>query len=217
MTQQPVFDLAVTDALLSTTRAVRKRLDVDRPVPRDVLRECLQLSLQAPTGGNRQGWSWVVVEDAGKRQALAELYRKGAGSYLEQMGAAAEASGDAQTLRVLASAQFLVDHIQDAPVHVIPCIDVSHLPDNPPRRVWPGVMGSIFPAVWSSQLALRARGLGSTLTTFHLNCEAEAAQLLGMPDTVMQVGLLPVAYTKGTDFKPAKRENLDEVTHWDQW
>jgi nitroreductase len=217
MTQQPVYDLAITDALLSTTRAVRKRLDLDRPVPRQVLRECLQLSLQAPTGGNRQGWSWVVVEDATKRQALGELFRKGAGNYLDTAGAAAEAAGDAQTLRVLSSARYLYDRVQDVPVHVIPCIDVSQVPDNPPRRVWPSLMGSIFPAVWSFQLALRARGLGSTLTTFHLGCEAEAAALLGIPNTVMQVGLLPVAYTKGTDFKPARRDNLDQVTHWDQW
>lgn len=217
MNQHLVFDLGITDALLSTTRAVRRRLDLQRSVPREVLQDCLQLSLQAPTGGNRQGWSWVVVEDARKRKVIGELYRRGAGNYLEQAGSAARTDGDAQTLRVLASAQYLLDHIQDVPVHVIPCVDISHLPEDPPRRMWAGLMGSIFPAIWSFQLALRARGLGSVLTTFHLGCESEAARLLSIPDNVMQVGLLPVAYTVGTDFKAAKRDNLDQVTRWDQW
>lgn len=212
-----VFDLSVTDALLSTTRAVRKRLDFERPVEEAVLRECLELTLQAPTGSNRQGWRWIVVQDPVKRAALADIYRKGAGGYLDEAQQAAEARGAAQDARVYDSARYLAAHLQDAPVHVIPCIDVGHLPPEPPRRVWAGLMGSIMPAVWSFQLALRARGLGSCLTTLHLQHEAEAAALLGIPDGIMQVGLLPVAYTKGTDFKPAKRPPLDDVTHWDGW
>ncbi|MEQ9126534.1 MAG: nitroreductase family protein [Alphaproteobacteria bacterium] len=212
-----VFDLAETDALLSTTRAVRKRLDFDRPVPEDVLRDCLELTQQAPTGSNRQGWRWVVVRDAGTRRALADIYRKGAGSYLDEAQAAAEAKGAAQDARVYDSARYLAARLQDAPVHVIPCIRVDHLPADPPRRVWAGLMGSIMPAVWSFQLALRSRGLGSCLTTLHLAHEAEAARLLGIPEGVMQVGLLPVAYTVGTDFKPAKRPPLDEVVHWEKW
>ena len=102
-------------------------------------------------------------------------------------------------------------------MHVIPCIRTENLPAEPSRDAWARVMGSIFPAVWSFQLALRARGLGSVLTTLHLRCEAEAAELLGIPEDVMQVGLLPVAYTLGTDFKPARRQPLDEVVHWEQW
>ncbi len=211
------FDLAQTDALLSTTRAVRKRLDFDWPVPDAVIKECLELTLQAPTGSNRQGWRWVVVTDPAKRAALADIYRKGAGSYLTDSQKAAEARGAAQDSRVYSSAQYLADRLQDAPVHVIPCIRIDHLPADPPRRVWAGLMGSIMPAVWSFQLALRARGLGSCLTTLHLQNEDEAARLLGLPDTVMQVGLLPVAYTIGTDFKPAKRPPLDEVLHWNAW
>lgn len=212
-----VYDLAVTDALLSTTRAVRKRLDLDRPVPDQVIRDCLELTLQAPSGGNRQGWRWVVVSDAEKRKALADIYRKGAGSYLEDAYQKALANGAAQDGRVYDSARYLADRLHDVPVHVIPCIRIDHLPANPPRQVWAGLMGSIMPAVWSFQLALRARGLGTVLTTLHLNCEAEAAALLGIPDDVMQVGLLPVAYTIGTDFKPAKRPPLDDVVHWDHW
>lgn len=212
-----VYDLAITDALLSTTRAVRKRLDLEKPVPDGIIRECLELTLQAPTGSNRQGWRWLVVTDADKRRALADIYRKGAGSYLRDSAAKAQAEHRAQDSRVYDSAQYLADRLQDVPVHVIPCIRVDHLPDNPPRRVWAGLMGSIMPAVWSFQLALRARGLGSVLTTLHLANEDEAAALLGIPKGIMQVGLLPVAYTIGTDFKPAKRPPLDTVLHWNQW
>ncbi len=212
-----VYDLTVTDALLSTTRAVRKRLDLSRPVSKDVIRECLDLSQQAPTGGNRQGWRWVVVTDAQKRQALADLYRKGARSYLDDSYEKAVADGAGQDIRVYESARYLAERMQDAPVLVIPCIEVAHLPENPPRQVWAGLMGSIMPAVWSFQLALRARGLGTVLTTLHLNHEAEAAELLGIPDGIMQVGLLPVAYTVGTEFKRAKRPPVDEIVHWEQW
>jgi nitroreductase len=212
-----LFDFAETDRLLSTTRAVRKRLDLEKPVPDAVLRECLELTLQAPTGSNKQGWRWIVVKDAGKRAALADLYRAGAGNYLKEGEKLAEASGEAQNSRVFSSADYLAERLQDVPVHVIPCIRVDHLPADPPRRVWPGLMGSIMPAVWSFQLALRSRGLGSCLTTLHLSKEAEVAELLGIPEGIMQVGLLPVAYTIGTEFKPANRPPLDDVLHWDGW
>ena len=207
------FDIAMTDALLSTTRAVRKRLDLERPVPRAIIDECLELAVQAPTGSNSQTWRWVVVEDAGKRQALADLYRKGAEPYLS---GASESAGDAQTQRVFDSAMYLMDRLQDVPVHVIPC--VAGRPEaNAPVTMLGGLFGSIFPAVWSFQLALRARGLGSTLTTLHLMEEKAAAELLGIPDNVMQIALLPVAYTKGTDFKPAKRPPVAKITHWNRW
>ena len=207
------FDIAMTDALLSTTRAVRKRLDLERPVPRAIIDECLELAVQAPTGSNSQTWRWVVVEDAGKRQALAALYRKAAEPYLS---GAAELAGDAQTQRVFDSAMYLMDRLQDVPMHVIPCI-AGRPEANAPVAMLGGLFGSIFPAVWSFQLALRARGLGSTLTTLHLMEEQAAAELLGIPDDVMQIALLPVAYTKGTDFKPAKRPPVAKITHWNQW
>jgi len=211
------FDLSVTDKLLTTTRAVRKRLDLGRPVPDQIIRDCLELTLQAPTGSNKQGWRWIVVTDAAKRAALADIYREGAGTYLTESQKKAEAAGEAQDGRVYSSAQYLADNLQDAPVHVIPCIRVDHLPPNPPQRVWAGLMGSIMPAVWSFQLALRSRGLGSTLTTLHLSNGEKAADLLGIPEGIMQVGLLPVAYTIGDDFKPAKRPPLDDVLHWNTW
>ena len=218
MDTMTVFDLSVTDALLSTTRAVRKRLDLDRPVPAEVINECLDLSQQAPTGSNRQGWAWLVVTDKDKRAALGDMYHRGATAYLNQAELdAAQIDDGGQTSRVIDSALYLADKLQNVPVHVIPCINVGLMPDNPPRAAWAGVMGSIMPAVWSFQLALRARGLGSVLTTLHLSQEKEAAALLGIPDDFMQVALLPVAYTKGTDFKPAKRPPIGDITHWEQW
>jgi nitroreductase len=210
------FDIAMTDELLSTTRAVRKRLDLDKPVPREVINECLELAVQAPTGSNTQGWRWMVVEDADKRKALADLYRKGAEAYLTDAAAQAEDGGDAQTLRVYSSAMYLMDHLHEVPVHLIPCIQ-GRPPEGTPMVMLGGLFGSIFPAVWSFQLALRARGLGSALTTLHLLHEKEAAEVLGIPDDVMQVALLPVAYTKGTDFKRADRPPVADITHWDTW
>ncbi len=212
-----VYDLSVTDALLTTTRAVRKRLDLKRPVPESVIRECLEISLQAPTGANRQGWRWIVVTDAEKRRALAKLYRKGADAYLIDGYRQAETVGDAQQLRVFDSARYLSEHMADVPVLVFPCIQVLSNMDADPDIMWPSVLGSILPAMWSFQLALRARGLGSVYTTLHLNCVEEAANLLDIPDDIKQAGLLPVAYTLGTDFKPAKRRPLNEVLHWNGW
>lgn len=211
------FDLSMTDALLSTTRAVRKRLDFERPVERSVIRDCIDLSQQAPTGSNKQGWRWIVVTDAEKRRALAELYRKGADAYLGDAKRLAEERGAAQDARIFGSAMYLAEHFQDAPVHVIPCIEAGHIAADAPRRAWIGLGGSMFPAIWSFQLALRARGLGSCLTTLHLGREAEAATLLGIPDNMVQIALLPVAYTKGMDFKPAKRPPAYDIIHWEQW
>jgi nitroreductase len=207
------FDIAMTDELLATTRAVRKRLDLDKPVPREVINECLELAVQAPTGSNSQSWRWLVVEDADKRRALADLYRKGGEAYLS---AAGEQAADDQTKRVFGSAVYLMEHMHEVPVHVIPCVQGRPGPETPMVMLG-GLFGSIFPAVWSFQLALRSRGLGSALTTLHLIHEKEAAEILGIPDDVMQVALLPVAYTLGTDFKRAERPPVADITHWDTW
>ena len=207
------FDIAMTDALLATTRAVRKRLDLEKPVPRAIIDECLKLAVQAPTGSNSQTWRWVVVDDADKRRALADLYRKSAEPYLSSV---AQEPAGGQTARVFSSAMYLMNHLHEVPVHVIPCL-AGRPPADTPMLVMGSMFGSIFPAVWSFQLALRARGLGSTLTTLHLPEEQAAAELLGIPDDVMQVALLPVAYTKGTDFKPAKRPPVSKITHWNAW
>ena len=210
------FDLVTTDRLLSTTRAVRKRLDLEREVPRDVVLDCIRLSQQAPTGSNTQGWRWLVVTDAEKRLALAELYRKAGGAYLAAGRDQAKAGGHAQTGRVLDSAVYLAEHLQDVPVHVIPCLK-GRLGEGVPSAMAAGFFGSIYPAVWSFQLALRSRGLGTVLTTLHLGHEAEAAELLGIPEDVTQCGLLPVAYTKGDDFKPAERRPPEHITYWNRW
>jgi nitroreductase len=210
------FDLEQTDALLTTTRAVRKRLDLDRPVEREVILECLQLATQAPTGSNQQGWRFVVVEDAEKRRKLADYYRQAAGDYLTTARDAVVAEGKAQTARVMDSAIWLAENFEKVPVFVIPCIE-GRPPAGAPNVMQASLYGSIFPAVWSFQLALRSRGLGSVLTTLHLMHEAEVAELLGIPEEIMQVALLPVAYTKGTDFKRAARPPVDTITHWDGW
>jgi len=210
------FDLETTDRLLSTTRAVRKRLDLERPVPREVVLDCIRLSQQAPTGSNTQGWRWLVVTDEDKRIELAELYRKAGGDYLSQGRTQAEQSGNVQTARVLDSAVFLAERLQDVPVHVIPCLK-GKLPADAPAYMAPGFYGSIYPAVWSFQLALRSRGLGSVLTTLHLGFADKAAELLGIPDDVTQCGLLPVAYTIGDEFKPATRRPPEHITYWNTW
>ncbi len=207
------FDLAQTDALLSTTRAVRKRLDLERDVPDEVLLECLQLAVQAPTGSNRQGWRWMVIRDGDTKAALADIYRRAGGDYLAESARSVDA--ESQTGRVMDSATYLARHLQDVPVLVIPMI-IGRLEELGLEHA-AGFYGSIMPAIWSFQLALRSRGLGSCLTTLHLGLEQEAAELLGIPPHMTQTALLPVAYTKGTDFKPAARPPVAEITYLDTY
>lgn len=207
------FDLSQTDRLLSTTRSVRKRLDLDRPVPEAVIVDCLKLAVQAPTGSNEQGWRWLVVTDADKRRELARMYSEGGRGYLES---AAGREMNEQTRRVYESALFLTDILDRVPVHVIPCI--KGRAESSMNILSASTYGSIIPAAWSFMLALRSRGLGSAWTTLHLFKEQEAAELLGVPyDEFTQVALLPVAYTVGTDFKPAARPPVENITYWDSW
>lgn len=207
------------DELLTTTRSVRKRLDLERPLEREVVEECLELAVQAPTGSNRQAWHWVVVDDPGLRRAIADLYGPNWDAYA---GAPAPAyrEGDPRGERIGAvrsSAQYLREHLHEVPVHVIPC-HWGRLPDGATTEMQAGFWGSILPAVWSFMLALRSRGLGSAWTTLHLGSEREVAELLGIPyDRCTQAGLVPVAYTVGTDFKAAVRQPAAEVTHWNRW
>ncbi len=208
------FDLRETDRLLSTTRAVRRRLDLERPVEREVILDCLRLSQQAPTASNTQKWRWLVVMDEAKRKELGAIYARGK-QFIDQAKSQIDAD-DAQTHRVYDSAGWLLDHIGEVPVLVIPCLQ-GRLPDGAPNGMAAATYGSIYPAMWSFQLALRSRGLGSTLTTISLFFEADVAKLLNIPDDVMQVALLPVAYTKGTDFKVAVRPPPEEITSFDEW
>ena len=208
------------DEVLTTTRAVRKRLDFDRPVERAVLLECVEIALQAPTGSNRQGWHFLFVEDAAKKQALEDLYGRAFDPYVNSPGVEYP-EGDTRRERqdrVRASAIYLREHLHDCPVLLIPIHEGRIPADRAPVFAQASYWGSLLPAVWSFMLAARNRGLGSAWTTLHLPFEQEAAELLGVPfDTHVQGGLMPVAYTKGTDFKPAKREPAGAVVHWDTW
>ena len=208
MTEASGFDLATVDKLLTTTRAVRKRLDLERPVPRDVVLAALRVAIQAPTGGNSQRWRWVVVDDPDLRAGVAALYRKRADPYMNARGVSPS--------RVLESSRYLAARMHEVPVLVIPCI-LDRLPENASNEAIAGFYGSILPAVWSFQLALHSRGLGSVFTTLHLAYEAEASRLLGIPDTVTQAALIPVAYTTGGDFKPALRRPVEEIAYFDGW
>jgi nitroreductase len=210
------FPISQTDRLLTTTRSVRKRLDLTRPVEPEIVRECLQVAIQAPTGGNGQRWRWIVVDDADKRAGLAELYRRSHDPYMAGNRAAGGESVSPTMSRVMDSSQYLSDHLHEVPVHVIPCA-LERLPDGAGTLETASFYGSILPAAWSFMLALRSRGLGSAWTTLHLAYEHEAAELLGIPDSVTQVALIPVAYYTGTDFRPADRKPADQVTYWNGW
>lgn len=209
------------DELLTTTRAVRRRLDFSRPVERTLIEECLAIAQQAPTGGNRQRWHFLIVTDPAKRAALAELYRRAWAVYLTMPTAAPnlhfdEATREAVQRRVADSAQYLADNFEKAPVFLIPCF-LGRI-DGQPSSVQAGTWGSILPAVWSFMLAARARGLGTAWTTLHLMHEREAAAILGIPHAeVTQAALIPVAHTLGTDFRPAHREPIEGIVHWDSW
>ena len=206
------------DEVLTTTRSVRKRLDFDKPVPREVLLECLDIALQAPTGSNAQGWQWVFVEDPAKKKALADIYRTNANPYLDLPKPERGDIRDEQIVRVTDSAKYLNENFEKAPVLLIPCLEGR--PDGAPAGMSASYWGSLLPAVWSFMLALRSRGLGSAWTTLHLlgDGEKQAAEVLGIPfDKYAQGGLFPIAYTKGTDFRPAKRLPVEQIVHWDNW
>jgi nitroreductase len=205
-------DIGSVDELLSTTRAVRKRLDLTRPVGREVILECLRLAMQAPTASNAQDWRWLVITDADKRAAIAEIYRSIGDQYLAY---AAANESDPQTQRVYQSALSLTETLAQVPVHVIPCL--QRRIDGNDLLGAASAWASIIPAGWSFLLALRSRGLGSVWTTMHLAKEQEVAELLGIPDTVTQAALFPVAYTIGTDFRPAARPPAETITYWDTW
>jgi nitroreductase len=216
----PTLDLS-SDELLATTRAVRKRLDLERPVPLDVVRECIELATQAPSGSNAQGWHFVVVTDEAKKAKLGEIYARAFDVYRAMGTAAGNAPHEdparaATQDRVRSSAEYLAEVMGRCPVLVVPCIEGRA--DGQPNVMSASLMGSIIPAAWSFCLAARARGLGTSWTTLHLMFEQEAADVLGIPfDSISQAALLPVAYTKGTDFKPGPRVELDSVLHVDAW
>jgi nitroreductase len=212
----PLLPLSA-DQVLTTTRSVRKRLDLTRPVERSVIEECLRIAQQAPSASNRQHWHFVVVTDPANKAALAAVYMKGRATMNALRLAAA--TTDAERAEVEARAALpdeFSPKLAQAPALVIPCIEGQR--DAQPYAVQAALWGTIAPAAWSFMLAARARGLGTVWTTIHLYHEEEAAEILGIPyDAVMQAALTPVAYTIGTEFRPAKREPLEKMTHWEGW
>ncbi|MGJ0117926.1 nitroreductase family protein [Williamsia sp. MIQD14] len=213
-----ILDLT-PDELLTTTRTVRKRLDLDREVPMDLIRECLEVALQAPSGSNRQGWQWMVVTDADQRAKVGEIYREETEKYLASQASAAKLFSDDPDRsqvqrRVGTSVEVLGENMGRVPVLLIPCIKAGReLPAGNQAGLW----GSLLPAAWSYALAARARGLGTAWTTLHLNREAEVAEILGIPAGFHQGALIPTAFYTGDTFKPAPRGDLDEVLHIDRW
>jgi nitroreductase len=206
------------DELLTTTRTVRKRLDLTRPVPLDLVRECLEVALQAPSGSNRQAWHWMVITNENTRRVIGDYYRQSTASYLNSSASAAALFADdpersAVQHRVGDSVAYLSDHMGEVPVLVIPCIRAPRLGAGSQASLW----GSLLPAAWSYMLAARARGLGAAWTTLHLRYEREISELLGMPPDIRHGALIPTAYYTGDTFKPAPRQPLDEVLHINTW
>lgn len=210
------------DELLTTTRSVRRRLDLERPLPRRLIEECLEVALQAPTGGNRQDWGFLVVTEPERRAALAEIYRRSWTRYLAEgvLGEPPKRSADPAKRglqkRIGRSAAYLTEHLHEVPALLVP-VHRGRV-EGKPSLVQASAYGSVLPAVWSFMLAARARGLGTAWTTIHLFHEEEAAEVLGIPYAeYTQVAMIPVAYAKGTDFKPGPREPLDAVVRWERW
>jgi nitroreductase len=214
------MDLNTVDHLLSTTRTVRKRLDFDRPVEPSVIQECLDLAIQAPSGSNSQGWRFVVITDAEKRATVAGYYRDQFRKYIRSRTEGPELESDdpraQRASKVASSAVYLSANMHKVPVLIIPCVE-GRVENTGSTMAQASLYGSILPATWSLMLALRSRGLGAAWTTLHLAYEAEVAELLGIPETMTQAALLPVAYYTGDDFKPGKRVPARELTYWDGW
>ena len=213
------------DELLTTTRAVRKRLDFERPVALETIRECIEIATQAPTGSNAQGWHFVVVTDPAKKAALGAIYRKGFAVYRDMPFAAHHVHEGDPTMepvqqRVISSAEYLAENLERAPVLVIPCVEgrVEAVPGEMAVLAQASTYGSILPALWSFMLAARARGLGTCWTTIHLWHEKEAADVLDIPHAeITQCALSPVAYYTGESFKPGPRKPLDPIVHLEGW
>jgi nitroreductase len=207
------FDLIETDRLLTTTRSVRKRLDLTRPVEREVVLDCLRIAQQAPNGSNRQPWWWVVVDDPDLRAGLGAMYLE---AYAPYQTGAPDWSPETIGTSIRTSSDHLAAHLAEVPMLVIPCV-AGRLPTHPTVRDGSRLYGSIIPAVWSFMLALRSRGLGSTYTTLLLSRAEEVGELLDIPTSFTQTALLPVAYTLGDDFKQGFRDPVEGVVSFNGW
>ena len=215
MAQHPItgFDLEQTDRLLKTTKQVRKRLDLTRAVPYEELLECIDVASHAPMGGNLERNRWMIIDDADTKAKISEYFGAVGRPYLA-MNSSAPADG--RTGKVIDSATFLVDHLHEVPALVL-AMRLDRVPEGSSTGAYAGYWGSVLPGVWSFQLAARSRGIGSAWTTFHLEHEAEVAELLGIPSSVTQVCLLAVGYYTGDSFTPAPRRPASEVTYLNRW
>ena len=212
MANSPVESL---DYFLTTTKQVRRRLDLTQQVPTDVVLECIDLASRAPIGGNLERNRWLLVDDPETRSALADLYARFGRGYLEAGQKQIESMGnDPTAARVVESSMYLLEHLHEVPLMIIPIkLDRPGTTTFEQATYW----GSVTPGVWSLQLALRARGIGSAWTTLHLQHEEEAAELLGLPASVTQIALLPTAYFTGDGFHPARRRSAQEITYYNRW
>jgi len=219
----PFDDLAQIDKLLSTTKAVRRRLDLTRPVDPGVITECLALANYAPNASNAQEWRWVVVTDAETRRRAGEQYRKVLEPLVSTMLANKLAAGDEAGARISRSILYLAEHMGEVPVLVFPCYDLAAAqqrygsvlsPDRAPATMRSDQYASIYPAVWSFQLALRSRGLGSVMTTAHQEDQPAMAAILDIPTTWDQTCMIPVAHVTGGDFTPSPRRPVEETILW---
>jgi nitroreductase len=207
------------ETLLTTTRSVRKALDLSQPVDIDEIRDCLRIGLQAANGSNQQAWRWLLVTEPSLRTAIADVYRK---SYLEKVGGQLLAGllpAGTPGAALMSSTEWLVEHLAEVPLLVIPCYEPTYpRVDGDESFQLATLYGSIFPAVWNFQLALRTRGYGTCITTLHLNHEAAVRDLLGIPETYVQGCLLPVGRLRaGHEFRPAPRRPLEEVVAINGW
>ncbi len=205
------------DQLLTSTRSARRTLDLEAEVDLAEVSRCLEIGLHAANGTNQQSWRWLIIRDPDRRAVIADLYRD---SYLAMTGGrVADLIGtDTGFGRVMASTEWLVDHLGEVPLLVLPCYQ-PYIARNETNEHFATatLYGSVFPAVWNFQLALRSRGYGSCITTLHLERAAETAELLGIPDGYVQTCLLPVGRLRPQELRPSPRKSLSEVTALDAW
>jgi nitroreductase len=229
--------LAAIDEILTTTRTVRRGMDLTRPVARELIDECLGIALHAPNASNRQQWRFVLLDDPRLKDAVATYYRRAAAARAESLRAESlraeslraeslraeslraeslrdGAPMDAARHRIESSVSYLAQHL-----HEVPCLVLAGMRGRPPAGAalaqQASYWGSIFPALWSFMLAARSRGLVSALTTVHLAYEREVAEAIGIPrDEIAQAALIPVAHALRPRSRPAARRPVSEVAGW---